>query len=167
MNSESGGEQRNSSPDTLKQRQKVSQTFPTFTGQQANILYTMPIQTVERLEQVLRSTLALQENIRSEMDSLATKKSLDLLARWLNQTAELHQSMCEDLKKVQRGIQEENRQAGKQRDEFMRQLSERAREFRGDGSKLMNTFQRWAARTILSSTAAAVVISILICRLLT
>ena len=151
MNSEAGGEQRNSSPDTLKQRQKVSQTFPTFTGQQANILYTMPIQTVERLEQVLRSTLALQENIRSEMDSLATKKSLeplataDLLARWLNQTAELHQSMCEDLKKVQRGIQEENRQAGKQRDEFMRQLSERAREFRGDGSKLMNTFQRWAA----------------------
>ena len=167
MSFESGGEQRNSSPDTLKQRQKVSQTFPTFTGQQANILYTMPIQTVERLEQVLRSTLALQENIRSEMDSLATKKSLeplataDLLARWLNQTAELHQSMCEDLKKVQRGIQEENRQAGKQRDEFMRQLSERAREFRGD------TFQRWAARTILSSTAAAVVISILICRLLT
>lgn len=62
MNSESGGEQRNSSPDTLKQRQKVSQTFPTFTGQQANILYTMPIQTVERLEQVLRSTLALQRN---------------------------------------------------------------------------------------------------------
>ncbi len=164
MNSESGGEQRNSSPDTLKQRQKVSQTFPTFTGQQANILYTMPIQTVERLEQVLRSTLALQENIRSEMEPLATA---DLLARWLNQTAELHQSMCEDLKKVQRGIQEENRQAGKQRDEFMRQLSERAREFRGDGSKLMNTFQRWAARTILSSTAAAVVISILICRLLT
>ena len=173
MNSESGGEQRNSSPDTLKQRQKVSQTFPTFTGQQANILYTMPIQTVERLEQVLRSTLALQESIRRDMDSLATKKSLeplataDLLARWLSQTADLHQGMCQDLEKVQRGIQEENRQAGKQRDEFMRQLSERAREFRGDGSKLMNTFQRWAARTILSSTAAAVVISILICRLLT
>lgn len=173
MNSESGSEQRNSSLDTLKQRQKNSPTMPTLTGQQANILYTMPIQTVERLEQVLRSTLALQENIRSEMDSLVTKKSLeplataDLLARWLNQTAELHQSMCEDLKKVQRGIQEENRQAGKQRDEFMRQLSEQAREFRGDGSKLMNTFQRWAARTILSSAAAAVVISILICKLLT
>ena len=42
-----------------------------------------------------------------------------------------------------------------------------AREFRGDGSKLMNTFQRWAARTILCSAAVAVVISILICRLLT
>lgn len=75
--------------------------------------------------------------------------------------------MCQDLEKVQRWIQEENRQAGKQRDEFMRQLSEQAREFRGDDSKLMNTFQRWAARTILSSAAVAVVISILICRLLT
>ncbi len=173
MNSESGGEQHNSSLDTLKQRQKNSPTMPTLINQQANILYTMPIQTVERLEQVLRSTLALQENIRSEMDSLATKKSLeplataDLLARWLNQTKDLHQGMCQDLEKVQRGIQEENRQAGKQRDEFMRQLSEQAREFRGDGSKLMNTFQRWAARTILCSAAAAVVISILICRLLT
>ena len=107
------------------------------------------------------------------MDSLATKKSLeplataDLLARWLNQTKDLHQGMCQNLEKVQRGIQEENRQAGKQRDEFMRQLSEQAREFRGDGSELMNTFQRWAARTILSSAAAAVVISILICKLLT
>ena len=113
MNSEYGSEQHNSSLDALKQRQKASPTMPTFTGQQANILYTMPIQTVERLEQVLRSTLALQENIRSEMDSLATKKSLeplataDLLARWLSQTADLHQGMCQDLEKVQRGIQEE------------------------------------------------------------
>lgn len=173
MNSEYGSEQHNSSLDALKQRQKASPTMPTFTGQQANILYTMPLQTVERLEQVLRSTLALQESIRRDMDSLATKKSLeplataDLLARWLNQTKDLHQGMCQNLEKVQRGIQEENRQAGKQRDEFMRQLSEQAREFRGDGSELMNTFQRWAARTILSSAAAAVVISILICRLLT
>ena len=114
MNSESGSEQRNSSLDTLKQRQKNSPTMPTLTSQQANILYTMPIQTVERLEQVLRSTLALQENIQSEIDSLATKKSLealataDLLARWLNQTKDLHQRMCQDLEKVQRGIQEEN-----------------------------------------------------------
>ena len=77
-------------------------------------------------KQVLRSTLALQESIRRDMDSLATKKSLeplataDLLARWLNQTKDLHQGMCQDLEKVQRGIQEENRQAGKQRDESIR-----------------------------------------------
>ena len=80
MNSEYGSEQHNSSLDALKQRQKASPTMPTFTGQQANILYTMPIQTVERLEQVLRSTLALQESIRRDMDSLATKKSLEPLA---------------------------------------------------------------------------------------
>ena len=73
----------NSSLDTLKQRQKNSPTMPTLINQQANILYTMPLQTVERLEQVLRSTLALQENIRSEMDSLATKKSLE---PWPQQT---------------------------------------------------------------------------------
>lgn len=123
MNSEYGSEQHNSSLDALKQRQKTSPTMPTFTGQQANILYTMPIQTVERLEQVLRSTLALQENIRSEVDSLATKKSLeplataDLLARWLSQTADLHQGGARTWRKSSVGS-EENRQAGKQRDEL-------------------------------------------------
>ena len=49
----------------------------------------------------------------------------------------------------------------------MRQLSEQAKEFRGDGADLMKAFQRWVARTILSSAAAALVISILVCRLLT
>ena len=163
MNSESGSEQRNSSLDTLKQRQKNSPTMPTLTGQQANILYTMPIQTVERLEQVLRSTLALQENIRSEMDSLATKKSLeplataDLLVRWLNQ---------QDLEKVQRGIQEENRQAGKQRDEFMRQLSTVIERLRRDGEELQTSFRLWAATTIMCSVAGATAASILVWRIL-
>ena len=137
-----------------------------------NILYTMPIQTVERLEQVLRSTLALQENIRSEMDSLATKKSLeplataDLLARWLNQTADLHQGMCEDLKKVQHGIQEENRQAGKQRDEFMNRLSTVTEQLRRDGEELQTSFRRWAATTIMCSVAGATAASILVWRIL-
>ena len=40
----------------------------------------MPMQTVEQLESVLRSTLALQENIRSSMSELATKESLQPLA---------------------------------------------------------------------------------------
>ena len=167
MNSESGGEQRNSALDKLKQR------APSLTDQHPNVLYTMPMQTVEQLESVLRSTLALQENIRSSMSELATKESLQPLAtaeellNWVNKVQELNQEMHQSMRQVLAEMREENRQAGKQRDEFMRQLSERAREFRGDGSKLMNTFQRWAARTILSSTAAAVVISILICRLLT
>ena len=165
MNSESGSEQRNSSLDTLKQRQKNSPTMPTLTSQQANILYTMPLQTVERLEQVLRSTLALQESIRGDMDSLATKKSLeplataDLLARWLNQTKDLHQGMCQDLEKVQRGIQEENRQAGKQRDTVIEQL-------RRDGEELQTSFRLWAATTIMCSVAGATAASILVWRIL-
>ena len=57
MRYESGGEQRNSALDKLKQR------APSLTDQHPNVLYTMPMQTVEQLESVLRSTLALQENI--------------------------------------------------------------------------------------------------------
>lgn len=57
MSFESGGEQRNSALDKLKQR------APSLTDQHPNVLYTMPMQTVEQLESVLRSTLALQENI--------------------------------------------------------------------------------------------------------
>ena len=127
--------------------------MPTLTSQQANILYTMPLQTVERLEQVLRSTLALQESIRRDMDSLATKKSLeplataDLLARWLNQTKDLHQGMCQNLEKVQRGIQEENT------------VIERLRR---DGEELQKSFRRWAATTIMCSVAGATVASILV-----
>ena len=74
MNFESGSEQRNSALDALKQRQKVSQTMPTLTGQQANILYTMPLQTVERLSRSPAEHPALQENIRSEMDSWPPKE---------------------------------------------------------------------------------------------
>ena len=167
MSFESGCEQRNSALDKLKQR------TPSLTDQHPNVLYTMPMQTVERLENVLRNTLALQENIRSSMSELATKESLqpfvtaEELLNWVNNVQELNREMYQSMRQVLAEMREENRQAGKQRDEFMRQLSEQAREFRGDGSKLMNTFQKWAARTILSSAAVAVVISILICRLLT
>ncbi len=84
MSFESGGEQRNSALDKLKQR------APSLTDQHPNVLYTMPMQTVEQLESVLRSTLALQENIRSSMSELATKESLQPLAtaeellNWVN-----------------------------------------------------------------------------------
>ena len=64
-------------------------------------------------------------------------------------------------------MKEQQKQDGNRREEFMRQLSGQAKEFRGDGAELMKAFRRWAARTILSSAAAALVISILICRLLT
>ena len=173
MNSESGSMQHNSALDMLKQRQKMSAGPPTLMDQQPNILYTMPMQTVEHLEDVLRKTLARQESIRAGMDTLATKESLEPLATgaqlvdWLEQADEIHQETCRELRRTISEMKEQQKQDGNRREEFMRQLSEQTREFRGDGAELMNTFRRWAVRTILSSAAAAVVISILVCRLLT
>ena len=173
MNSESDSMQRNSALDRLKQKQKTSGMMPTLMEQQPNILYTMPPQTVERLEDVLRKTLALQETIRADMEPLATKESLKSLATsqqltgWLRETNRLHQRFRLTLEETVTKMKEQQKQDGNRREEFMRQLSEQAKEFRGDGVELMKTFRRWAARTILSSAAAALVISILICRLLT
>ena len=173
MNSESGSMQRNNALDMLKQRQRMSAGPPTLMEQQPNILYTMPPQTVERLEDVLRKTLALQETIRADMEPLATKESLKSLATsqqltgWLRETNRLHQRFRLTLEETVTKMKEQQKQDGNRREEFMRQLSEQAKEFRGDGAELMKTFRRWAARTILSSAAAALVISILVCRLLT
>ena len=173
MNSESGSMQRNSALDMLKQRQRMSAGLPTLIDQQPNVLYTMPPQTVERLEDVLRKTLVLQETIQADMTTLATRESLEPLATsqqltgWLSQINRLHQRFRLSLQETVSEMKEQQKQDGNRREEFMRQLSEQAKEFRGDGSELMNTFRRWAARTILSSAAAALVISILVCRLLT
>ena len=173
MNSESVNMQRNNALDMLKQRQRMSAGPPTLMEQQPNILYTMPPQTVERLEDVLRKTLALQETIRADMEPLATKESLKSLATsqqltgWLRETNRLHQKFRLTLEETVTKVKEQQKQDGNRREEFMRQLSEQAKEFRGDGAELMNTLRRWAARTILSSAAAALVISILVCQLLT
>ena len=161
MNFESGSEQRNSALDALKQRQKVSQTLPTLTGQQANILYTMPLQTVERLEQILRSTLALQETIRAGMDTLATKKSLEPLATeehltdWLARADKIHQEM-----------KEEGRQAGKRREEFMRRLSELEEQFRRNWDEVSARFQGKILLTLLASGILSAAVSVLMWRLL-
>ena len=69
--------------------------------------------------------------------------------------------------KIRAEMKEQQEQDGNRREEFIMQLSEQAKQFRGDGYELMRTFRKWEARTILSSAAAALVISILICRLLT
>ena len=173
MSSEFASEQRNSVLDMLKQRQRMSAGSPTLIDQQPNVLYTMPPQTVERLEDVLRKTLALQETIRADMETLATRESLEPLATsqqltgWLSQINRLHQRFRLSLQETVSEMKEQQEQDGNRREEFMRQLSEQAKEFRGDGCELMRTFRKWAARTILSSAAAAMVVSILICRLLT
>lgn len=91
MSFESGNAQRNTTLDRLKQR-----TPPTLADQHPNVLYTMPMTTVERLEEVLRMTLALQETIRADMEALATKENLRELATgqqlvdWLNQTNNIY-----------------------------------------------------------------------------
>ena len=64
--------QQNSALATLKQRAAP----PTLTDQKPNVLYTMPVQTVERLEEVLQQTLALQKTIQASMAALATKETL-------------------------------------------------------------------------------------------
>ncbi len=173
MNSESGSIQHNSALDMLKQRQRMSAGPPTLIDQQPHVLYTMSPQTVERLEDVLRKTLALQETIRADMEPLATKESLEPLATsqqlsgWLSQTNRLHQRFRLSLQETVSEMKEQQEQDGNRREGFIRQLSEQAKQFRGDCYELMRTFRKWAARTILRSAAAALVISILICRLLT
>lgn len=107
------------------------------------------------------------------MDTLATRESLKSLATsqqltgWLSETNRLHQRFRLSLQETVSEMKEQQEQDGNRREEFMRQLSEQAKEFRGDGAELMNTLRRWAARTILSSAAASLVISILVCQLLT
>ena len=74
---------------------------------------------------------------------------------WLEQTDKIHRGTCRELHWTLLEMKEQQKQDGNRREEFMKQLSEQAKEFRGDGAELMKTFRRWAARTILSSAAAA------------
>lgn len=164
MSSEYGSEQRNSAVSMLKQR---AQTAPTLTDQQPNVLYTMPMQTVERLENVLRNTLVLQENIRSSMTALATKESLRPLATaeelqaWMDKTQELDQEMYQSIRQVLAEMREENRQAGKKRDEFMRTLSDWEQKFRADGEEILDTFRLWTPLTFIGSAMVSTVFTIL------
>lgn len=154
-------EQRNSALDKLKQ------WTPSLTDQHPNVLYTMPMQTVERLENVLRNTLALQESIRSSMTELATKENLQPLAtaeellNWVNKVQELNQEMYQSMGQVLAEMREENRQAGKKRDEFMKTLSDMERQFRRDGEDLLDTFRLWTPLTFIGAAAVSTVFSIL------
>lgn len=169
MSSEYGSEQRNSAVSMLKQR---AQTPPALTEQQPNVLYTMPMQTVERLENVLRNTLVLQENIRSSMASLATKESLQDMATaeelmgWIDKTQELNQKTYQSMRQVLTEMQEENRQAGKKRDEFIWTLSDMEQQFRRDGEDLLNTFRLWTPLTFIGAAAVSTVFTILVRMLL-
>ena len=172
MSSEFASEQRNSALDILKQRQRMSAGPPTLMEQQPNILYTMPLQTVERLEQVLRSTLALQETIRAGMDTLATKKSLEppatgaQLMDWLEQTDKIHRGTCRELHWTLSEMKEQQKQDGKRREEFMRRLSELEEQFRRNWDEASARFQGKILLTLLASGILSAAVSVLMWRLL-
>ena len=161
MSFESDNAQRNTTLDRLKQR-----TPPTLTDQQPNVLYTMPITTVERLEEVLRRTLTLQETIRADTERLATKENLKELATgqqlvdWLNQINSIHQGICRDLRQTVQEMKEEHKQDGKRRDGFMRELSELEAQFRRNWDEASARFQGKILLTILASGIVSAVVSV-------
>ena len=116
--------QHNSALAALKQRAAP----PTLTEQLPNVLYTMPVQTVEQLENVLQHTLALQKTIQASMATLATKESLEplatseLLQQWLEQTQALNQETYRAMEEILSEMKEEHKRDGRQRDEFTRKL---------------------------------------------
>ena len=167
MSFESDNAQRNTTLDRLKQ-----QTPPTLADQQPNLLYTMPVTTVERLEEVLRRTLALQETIRADTERLATKENLKELATgqqlvdWLNQANSIHQGICRDLRQTVQEMKEEHKQDGRRRDEFMRKLSELEAQFRRNWDEASARFQGKILLTILASGIVSAVVSVLMWRVL-
>ena len=103
--------QHNSALAALKQRAAT----PTLTEQQPNVLYTMPVQTVEQLENVLQHTLDLQKTIQASMATLATKESLEplatseLLRQWLEQTQALNQETYQAMEEILSEMKESHR----------------------------------------------------------
>ena len=137
--------QQNSALTALKQRAAP----PALTDQKPNVLYTMPVQTVERLEEVLQQTLALQKTIQASMAALANQKT--------------HRAMGEILSEMR----EEHKRDGRQRDEFTRELSEIRTTFQKDTQEAIASLRKWIPFIIMSSAAAAVPVCILMWQTLT
>ena len=58
-------------------------------------------------------------------------------------------------------MREENRQAGKKRDEFMRTLSDWEQKFRADGEEILDIFRLWTPLTFIGSAIVSTVFAIL------
>ena len=157
--------QHNSALAALKQRAAP----PTLTEQQANVLYTMPVQTVEQLENVLQHTLALQKTIQASMATLATKESLEPLApsELLEQTQAFNQETYRSMEHILSDMKETIRQDGRQRDEFTKELSAIGSAFQKDTQEAISSLRRWIPFIIMSSAAAAVPVCILMWQTLT
>lgn len=156
--------QQNSALTALKQKAAP----PALTDQKPNILYTtMPVQTVERLEEVLRQTLALQKTIQTSMAALATKERLEPLAtaeqlhQRLEQTQALNQKTYRAMEGILSEMKEKHKRDGRQRDEFTRELSTIRTTFQQDTQEAIASLRRWIPLIIMSSAAAAVPVCIL------
>lgn len=101
------------------------------------------------------------------MTALATKESLKDLATaedlldWLGKTQALNQEMYQSMLQILGEMREENRQAGKKRDEFMRTLSDWEQKFRADGEEILDTFRLWTPLTFIGSAMVSTVFTIL------
>ena len=131
--------QQNSALTALKQRAAP----PALTDQKPNVLYTMPIQTVERL---------------------ATAEQLH---QWLEQTQALNQKTHRAMGEILSETREEHKRDGRQRDEFTRELSEIRTTFQKDTQEAIASLRRWIPFIIMSSAAAAVPVCILMWQTLT
>lgn len=128
---------------------------------------------VERLEEVLQQTLALQKTIQASMAALATKESLEPLAtaeqlhQWLEQTQALNQKTHRAMGEILSEMREEHKRDGRQRDEFTRELSEIRITFQKDTQEAITSLRRWIPFIVMSSAAAAVPVCILMRQTLT
>ena len=162
----------------LKQR---AQATPTLTEQQPNILYTMPMQTVERLEEVLRRTLALQATLQNAIqtsteslkeESVKREKivkslaSAEQLAGWLNQTEDLNKQKVESTESILREIRQELQQDGKRREEFTKKIFDIEETFWHNGDSILEDFRESIFLTIMILSVIAVVMSVLMLRLM-
>ena len=106
------------------------------------------------------------------MDTLATRESLEPLATeeqlsdWLAKADEIHREICQDLRQTVTEMKEEGRQAGKRREEFMRQLSGLEEQFRRNWDEASARFQGKILLTLLVSGILSATVSVLMWRLL-
>lgn len=164
-------EQSNSALEKMKRR-AASPQLPPLTAQTPTELYTMPRQTLEQLERILRSALALQDSMKTSMATLATKESLQPLATaedltdWTKQMLEYNDSQVDVMEKILSDIREEGELDGKRRDEFTKTLSSMTEDIRQRGESLLKSFRRRMTLTIGASAATSILASILICLLM-
>lgn len=88
------------------------------------------------------------------------------LAVWLARADKIHREICQDLRQTVSEMKEEGRQAGKQREEFMRRLSELEEQFRRNWDNASAHFQGKILLTLLSSGILSAAVSVLMWRLL-